>query len=358
MRPQNDTNKYGPNYSQPVEPANKWSGCLWFDTTTNKLKVWTGTFWRWDGMDPISGGDFGFVVGGTNTVTYVSIIERITMPFNGGISTVVGNNKDSNSCYGGGYFNSSTYGYMLAGFSGTAYVSNINTIQFPFDSGTTVQAGNTEPTRSCMGGCNSSIAGYGMGGMLTSTAISFISKLVFSSNIYVQSVANLSLASEQYAACNSSIHGFVFGGNNSAGGTSFYSKIQRMVFSADTTTAISTGNLSVSKRYNAVANSSIHGFSISGDAGGVISSTDRISFPFDSGSVVTPMTPITITSGNTCSFCSSPYSTYGFGLAASSNIIRLDFPYDSGQQIISGYLSQKKSASTSPDNTDFVAQFV
>jgi len=107
--------------------------------------------------------NYGYIMGG---YSYLSTIDRITFPFDSGTATHVGNlsSESNNTSYVTGC-NSSNYGYADLGHWGEHNIySFIDRITFPFDSGTGSYVGNLSGTRSLNGGCNSTNYGYYMGG--------------------------------------------------------------------------------------------------------------------------------------------------------------------------------------------------
>ena len=91
-------------------------------------------------------------MGGYNGVSYLSIIDRIDFPFNSGTASNVGNLSISNYLVSG--CNSSNYGYCMG------RNSSINRVLFPFDSGTSTNVGNLSYTSMMPVGIDSTDLGY------------------------------------------------------------------------------------------------------------------------------------------------------------------------------------------------------
>ena len=134
------------------------------DTITFSLAPNTGdvllvSYLMGEALGGSSGGanvPYGYSMGGY----YLSTIDRITFPFDSGTASHVGYLSSSK-----GYApacNSSNYGYVMGGYNGSAHMSTIDRITFPFDSGTASHVGNLLNAKAAGTGCNSSIYGYCM----------------------------------------------------------------------------------------------------------------------------------------------------------------------------------------------------
>ena len=180
-------------YVSVDEPINPNPGDMWLDKTANVVKVrtmnnqWANASGGFIGWGP--GSNYGYNMGGHNGSDYISTIDRITFPFDSGTASKVGNLSGSRSYSAG--CNSSNYGYCMGGYT-SVYFSTIDRITFPFDSGTASAVGNLSGSRTYSTGCNSSNYGYNMGGY-NGTVTSIIDRITFPFDSGIASVVgNLS----------------------------------------------------------------------------------------------------------------------------------------------------------------------
>ena len=157
-----------------------------------------------------TGYEYGYCMGGIDGSNYLSTIDRITFPFDSGTATHVGNLSGSRRYAVG--CNSSNYGYAMGGNDGSNILLTIDRITFPFDSGTATHVGNLSENRYVSAGCNSSNYGYCMGGGDGSNIFSTIDRITFpfDSEIAIH-VGNLSGSRRDIAGCNSSNYGYCMG---------------------------------------------------------------------------------------------------------------------------------------------------
>ena len=134
-------------------------------------------FGVWKLLFGSSGGKYGYSVNGHTGGVYLSIIDRVVFPFDSGTASVVGSLTLSKSyCY---TFNSSLHGFIAGGYRG-GYISTIERVVFPFDSGTATAVGALSGSRYSGGGVNSDIHGFTLGGgVVGTTYISIIDRVVF-----------------------------------------------------------------------------------------------------------------------------------------------------------------------------------
>jgi len=303
---------------------------------------------------------YGYSMGGAiEGNDSISTINRIMFPFDSGTSTVVGNlsmgMRSSAGC------NSSEYGFVLGGYSGT-YRSNIERILFPFDSGTASHLGNLRSAIVNNSACNSSMHGFSICGELYGGFKSAIDRITFPFDFGVSTHVGNAGTRHHVAGCNCSTYGYSSGGWD---GSVCTSTVYRILFPFDSGAASHTGNITVAGMVTAGCNSSNHGYVLarfSWPSYSTYSLIDRIVFPFDSG-IASHVGNLTrayrVTFG-----CNS--STYGFTLGGGSyslgtyfsNVERITFPFDSGTAASVGVLSSAINYTRSVDGTDFVNLFV
>jgi len=344
-------------YRQTETPVNPKKGEMWLHTVSQVIKLWKGSEWEiiWGGS--AKGSEYGYILGG-HIGSYVSGIDRITFPFDSGNSSNVG--KLTSARYQGSGCNSSAYGFSSTGNpSSGVYLSNIERIEFPFDSGTASQVGNTSSQKGYIkSGFNCSTYGYVCGGYNGSTDLSTIDRIVFPQDSGTTSqVGSLTAQRYDYAGFNSSEHGFCSAGYRFSGFVTL-SNIDRLTFPFDSGTSSITGNLTINCRYPSGCNSSEHGFNMGGSPSTAVSNIERMSFPFDSGTA-SHVGNLNNTISDACGGINS--TIHGFnagGYSYFSNIERLTFPFNSGTSSITGHLSIGKNGGTGVDGVDFVTQFV
>jgi len=294
-----------------------------------------------------TGYDYGYCMGGYGG-SYLSTIDRITFPFDSGTATHVGNL--SGIRYYAAGCNSSNYGYCMGGYDGSNYLSTIDRITFPFDSGTATYVGALSGVRTFgIIGCNSSNYGYSMGGM-DGGNYTTIDRITFPFDSGTAThVGNLSGSRHYAAGCNSSNYGYSMGGVS-------LSTIDRITFPFDSGTATHVGNLSGTRQEVIGCNSSNYGYSMGGyDRSNYLFTIDRITFPFDSGTA----THVGNLSGIRYDAAGCNSSNYGYcmGGVNLSTIDRITFPFDSGTAAHVGNLSGSRYYAAGCDGTDFVTLF-
>lgn len=145
-------------------------------------------------------------------------------------------------------FNETSYGYMTKGYQSGSYISSVERIMFPFDSGPTILINSVRSAMYFSGAFNSSQFGYVSGGMTNGTTYSSsIDRVTFTWNSgAMTTVGNCSSSGYRQAACNSLINGFT-SINNSGNSTSL---IERVMFPFDSGTTLFSGNVSNTKLWS------------------------------------------------------------------------------------------------------------
>ena len=353
--------KQGPQRVQAVAPTSPVEGQTWYDESNKKLKVYNGSEWIDFKLIGGSGGSpYGYICGGFDGSNFISTIDRITFPFDSGTASHIGNLSQTK--YATAACNSSKYGYVCGAEidESAESFSTVDRITFPFDSGTASHVGNLSSKRGYISGCNSSNYGYTFGGQTYSTQYdyhSYIDRFSFPFDSGTAThVGNLNYTKIVVATNNSSNYGYCCGG--SVSGAQF-SIIDRIAFPFDSGTATHVGNMSSTRYANAGCNSSNYGYSLGGTDFGNYSQIDRITFPFDSGTS-THVGNLS-RSRSTSAGCNS--SNYGYDLGGNdygnySQIDRITFPFDSGTSTHVGNLSRSRYHNVGCDGTDFVTMFV
>ncbi len=362
-------NVKGFTFVQSTEPAESKSKehDTWYNTSNNKVYMFQNYRWKmYVNAIYFPGADYGYICGGNEDYDngpYLSTIERITFPFDSGTATHVGNLSSSRnavtSCC-----NSSNYGYVCGGstkYTGAPYFSTIDRFSFPFDSGTASHVGNLSESKARLGSCNSSVHGYICGGYNGDPVYRFSTIERFSfpfDSGTATHVGNLTDVKDYSSACNSSNYGYNCGGSNGAG--QMFSIVERFSFPFDSGTSTHVGNLSYTTHALCSCNSSNYGYCAGCYiAGNLLSTIDRFAFPFDSGTA----THVGNLSGSRCSMASCNSSDYGYicGGVNSSNYLslidRITFPFNSGTATHVGNLTGSRDLIGGIDGTDFITLF-
>jgi hypothetical protein len=349
-------------YNQNEAPTNNLiEGELWYNPLNNSVYKWiknvTYPSGHWINYDSkfYTGADFGYNMGGSNASAILSTIDRIMFPFDSGTALNIGNLSTSRAPSAPVGYNSSSYGYCAGGLNAsTNVISMIDRITFPFNSGTSINTGTISGARYHIGGCNSSMHGYIIGGHNLGSGITAIDRFTFPFDSGVSSQPMFQSGSRYASAgCNSSNYGYAMGGSN---GNDHVSIVDRIIFPYDTGTATHIANLSSSKIYASGCNSSNYGYCMGST---IIVAIDRLSFPFAGN-----MTYIGNLSGVKYSGASCNSSNYGYSMggAASSSVFlstidRIAFPFDSGTASNVGNLTGSRYLASGVDGTDFCTLF-
>jgi len=347
-------------FRQENEPAVKVEGDVWLNTRTKVVQTWNGSSWdlNWKGY-----GLYGYSIGGWNSPTEISSVERFNFPFNAGVSNKVGEVSVGLTRVSG--CNSTQYAYISCDVPA---LKRVFRFEFPFDSGVATQVGTLNEPGLESSSSNSSQHGYFMGGSYgTFSYHSSIERITFPFNSGVSTkVGNLSASKMSTSSCNSSSQAYIFGGTNSVSpdyaGTNI---ISRITFPWNSGTANDIGLINMARSKMAGFNSSQHGYT----AGGwfritgnnvYVSFIERISFPWNSGFAV--IEGNSSYEGYKTASCNS--SRYGYmmggynGSIYYSTIDRVQFPFNSGSSSALGSLTGSRYENAGVDECDFVNQFV
>jgi len=138
------THVRGFTFIQSTTPTSPEYLDTWYNTDTKIVKIYGCSGWESFATFEPGVCNYGYSMGGYDGSNYVSTIDRITFPFNSGTASHVGNLsgeiRNSAGC------NSSNYGYCMSGYS-SGYLSTIERITFPFNSGTASYVGNLSETK-------------------------------------------------------------------------------------------------------------------------------------------------------------------------------------------------------------------
>lgn len=234
---------------------------------------------------------FGYVIGGFTTESDIaSTIDKVDFTFDSGATSGIGNLQLAT--YYAGACNSSKFGYYFGGANGSfAYSNTIERINFAFGTFNTTQTrASLESNNYGSGGCNSSTEGYVVAGIEWEFggAVSTVYKIPFATDSIVSLAATFGFEHDDSSTldgvfstgiCNSSNAGYVMGGLH-------MKKVQKMTYpmtGASTVTVL--GNLNASKSSTSCLNSSVHGYTMGGGHyanNSFYSVIERIEFAFDS----------------------------------------------------------------------------
>ncbi len=199
--------------------------------------------------------DYGYIgYGAFYDGTRISTIDRITFPFDSGTASHVGNLNHSG--YRSTCVNNSNYGYFCGRYYDQSVYDNssqIERITFPFDSGVSSIVGNLTNGRNNTASCNSSNYGYIFGGYVyygsgdsNNESYSSIERITFPFDSGTATyVGNLTKINRNFDGFNSTNYGYVCGGIDDINKSS--SNIDRITFPFDSGTASHVGNLSTTR---------------------------------------------------------------------------------------------------------------
>ena len=337
-----------------------------------------------------NGESFGYAVGGLRIVgadTFNSSVHRIMFPFDYGDMEVVGNLNGSKR--GAAACNSSRALYISGGGTSVAlagigpFLTTIEKLSFPFDSGTTTSFGNLINNNITPASFNSSTYGYVLGGEEYNSGTNYLSSITrfnfqFESAVTAVKTGNLNFARVNCDGLNSSQHGFVVSGfninlNNGSGGLHQFthSYIERIEFPFDSGTGVTVGTLTAENESGdtvgtfscGTCNSSTHGYTLGGQA---LSSVSRITFPFDATSTSTTLGNLSSSKSGVAGFNSGQfgYAVGGRNVGPErdfTQVDRIQFPFDSGNSVVVGNVAGSTdswSDMAGGDGTDFSLIFV
>jgi len=241
------------------------------------------------------------------------------------------------------------FGYVCGGIM-APYFTGIQRIDFPFSAAVAWQVGNIETSKnSYSAGCNSSQYGFVIGGLGPSLTVSLssIRRFDFPFQSGIAEVVGNASQKHSSTGCNSSQHGYSIAGSSHELYTACISSIDRITFPFSSGTASVVGNIITARGRGSAVNSSQHGYSMGGFyvvevpyGQYSVSYVDRILFPFNSGTS-TQNARLSFPTSNSSSFNSSQYAyTTGINTSPTSSINRFSFPFDSGIASIVGSLAQ------------------
>jgi hypothetical protein len=137
--------------------------------------------------------------------------------------------------------NSTLAGYFAGGAGSSGYKSYIDKLLFSDESRSTLETVLSQTVWD-QSACNSTSVGYFAGG-INDNDQNFIDKLLFSNETRSTLAATLSQSIDSQSACNSTLAGYFAGGtnyNSQTEGTSYYSFIDKLLFSNETKSTLST----------------------------------------------------------------------------------------------------------------------
>ena len=173
-------------------------------------------------------------------------------------------------------------GYVAGGYTG-AYVATTDKLTFATDTYTAQASANLTLARGAAAGVSQAIVkGYILGGQ---DATSKADKIIYSTDVAAaQASANLTLARGNLAGISEyDTKGYILGGRYA--GPSYTTRCDKIVFSTDTTTYQSSGNLSQIRGYvSGLSESTSKGYVAGGYDGGYLATTDKIVFSTDTTS--------------------------------------------------------------------------
>jgi hypothetical protein len=251
--------------------------------------------------------DPGSVFGGwSGDATGSSTTATVTMSANKNV-TVTFNIDTGNGYFAGGYNN--------GGGSNNYYYSFIDKLLFSNDSRTTLTA-TLSQSISDQSACNSSIAGYFAGGYNNNPSgpeYSFIDKLLFSDESRTTLTTTLSRIVETQSACNSTLAGYFAGGYIYNNGNIYYSFIDKLLFSNESRSTLSA-TLSQPIFLQSACNSTLAGYFAGGyNTGNYYSFIDKLLFSDDSRSTLTATLSQSVYGQSACNSSLAGYFAGGVG---------------------------------------------
>jgi hypothetical protein len=187
-----------------------------------------------------NGADLNSTLAGYSCCGYaLNVIDKLT--FSDDICAVLGILSCLLRSYTVG-INSSTYGYIMAGYVSGSEVNSIDRVTFSNDANNTI-AKVLSSARDNMCGFNSTTIGYTTGGDISGVT-NKIEKMVFATETCSDAVIVLSVARENGAGINSNYVGLTMGGSATS------AVIDRLIFATETnaamTAVLSTGRVNAS----------------------------------------------------------------------------------------------------------------
>jgi hypothetical protein len=243
-------------------------------------------------------GDGGyFIAGADNSDSFITLADKITYASDTTAAKTTAN-LDIGKNHAAGINGGTGKGYILGGVTGSLNNDRVDTVEktdYITETTVNVSSATLPQVRAFPKGVTEgSIKGYIAGGYTTlysAPVVNTADKLTFSTEVSSsQSSANLTVAMYEMAGLNGgSTKGYWAGGTTSGLGPGRV-EIDKIVFSTDTTSANTSGNLT-SKRYMmaAISDGSTKGYVGGGlsNSGTKLSSTDLITFSSDTSAAVT-----------------------------------------------------------------------
>ena len=331
---------FGAKFIQKVSPTQPQEGDVWFNPAFNTYKIYQSGEWVIfnNKKEAGIGSNYGYIFGGNSNG--ISNVFRLQFPFNSGIATTIGYLAEGRRiCQG---CNSYDYGYTVGGQN----VSSICRLQFPFNSGIANHVGDITHNKYGAASFNSSQHGFFAGGYETN-AIGRFDFPFDTGNGY--NVATLPYSKPYVKGCNSSTYGYTCGpgGNWGAG------YVHKLEFPFDSGSAVFCHNIADSCDNYSCFNSSTYSYKTHGYP--AHSSIERFQFSFDGSSA---QIGTSIYSANNACGCNSSVQGFISVGGSSSNITRIDFPFDSGNDSLVGNLEINNDNHGALDGTDFSSIFI
>ena len=245
------------------------------------------------------------------------------------------------------------YGVICGGWStATTETAICDKIVFPFDSGTASSTGDISVAKFHGAACSSSQYGYFMGGAPAdnSAPVSSIERFEWPFDSAAIETGDLTTARHGAIGCDSSTHGYCMSGTTAVAnvGGSVISSTERMLFPFSGDQIVVKGDLATARSYASGFNSSHWGYCVGGcdRASGTVDTTDRIEFPFDGGNAfaVGDIGPSAPTGGAGCNSSNAGYVFFGSSkeldpdtagvLTLLSDVAQIDFSSDFGQKAL------------------------
>jgi hypothetical protein len=237
----------------------------------------------------------GYFSGGNNGNNVQSFIDKLLFS-NESLTTLTA--ILSQSIESQSVCNSTLAGYFAGGYNGSAYQSFIDKLLFSNETRTTLTIILSQSIES-QSACNSTLAGYFASGY-NGGFQSFIDKLLFSNELRSTLTAILSCSAHGKSACNSSLAGYFSGGWNG----SFYSFIDKLLFSNESRSTLAVV-LSQSLDWQSACNSTLSGYfagglSVGGGSTVYYSHIDRILFSDETRTILTTTLSQSISGQSAC----------------------------------------------------------
>lgn len=233
------------------------------------------------------------------------------------------------------------------------YVSSIHRLSFANDTTNILSNSNLNTARKEHAAISSPTSGYFGGGGIPgiSTPLSTTEKLTYSTNTISSINPNTSLSLNRYAltAAASPTSGYFCGGFFTT--PSIQSRVDKLVYSTDTTSYAPTANLTASRYYAAATGNTTTGYIGGGYTPALVSRMDKLSYSTDTTSFI-PSGNLSSNNGNNAATGSSTSGYFGGGVGPgiNSNIDKLTYSTDTTSSL-SSKLTENKYALSATGNT-------